>query len=374
MVIGNPPYIRPHHLSSETKKQLWRTFETYEKKADIYVCFMERGLKITKQGGVLTFIVSDGWLRLDSFEKVRNYILENSSVQKIVDFSQDVFDSATVKTCIVQLFKDNRMDNVVRFATVKNAVDLSSINFSKVQQDTYLRTYKKVFDLSSDSVSEQLKEKMRAGAVQIGEKFSLSFGLKTGDDEKFLTWDSSISPFCKKLIRGADINRWMINFKGEYVIYLPEQMRRHRPTARPGTADRFEQPKILVRDTGGGLMATFDGDHFYVKDVIILEDSEQRENVLKMLTALLNSKPLRWYYETTFPTLHVQRDELASLPIPKTIFKPDLKIVSLVDRILGAKSADAAADTSTQEAEIDALVYRLYGLTAEEIAVVERMD
>ena len=42
-----------------------------------------------------------------------------------------------------------------------------------------------------------------------------------------------------------------------------------------------------------------------------------------------------------------------------------------VDRILEAKQAEAAADTSVLEREIDERVYRLYGLTAEEIGVVE---
>lgn len=49
-------------------------------------------------------------------------------------------------------------------------------------------------------------------------------------------------------------------------------------------------------------------------------------------------------------------------------------IIALVDQILAAKKADAKADTSAQEIQIDRLVYGLYGLTEEEIAVVEGRD
>lgn len=112
---------------------------------------------------------------------------------------------------------------------------------------------------------------------------------KTGDDERFLTFNPNISIDCKKLVRGADINRWTIDFKGEYVIYQPEEMRKNKITARPGTAERFEHPKVLIRDT-------------------------------------------RWYYETSFPTLHVQRDELASLPIPYV--NDTEEIASLADKML----------------------------------------
>ena len=66
-------------------------------------------------------------------------------------------------------------------------------------------------------------------------------------------------------------------------------------------------------------MATYDDSSFYAKDVIIIEDDGKSTIVLKALTAILNSILLRWYYETTFPTLHVQRNELASLPIPNLV-------------------------------------------------------
>ena len=59
------------------------------------------------------------------------------------------------------------------------------------------------------------------------------------------------------------------------------------------------------------------------------------------------------------------------MPIPATTPAQQAEIASLVDKILAAKAADRAADTSALETEIDALVYRLYGLTDVEIAVVD---
>lgn len=76
---------------------------------------------------------------------------------------------------------------------------------------------------------------------------------------------------------------------------------------------------LYSNERRGGLMATYDDSSFYAKDVIIIEDDGKSTIVLKALTAILNSILLRWYYETTFPTLHVQRNELASLPIPNLV-------------------------------------------------------
>lgn len=336
VVIGNPPYVRPHYLNDETKRHLWNAFQTYERKADLYVCFMEMALRLVKQKGFTSFIVSDGWLRLDSFEKIRQFILQNASVLNIVDFTKDIFDSATVKTCIF-IFKEGTIEkNIVQTAVIDDYLDLNNIAYHSICQEAFNNTYKNVFDLSIDESSTVLKNKMKLGSQPLGALFSLAFGLKTGDDERFLTFNPSISTDCKKLIRGADVNRWIINFKGEYVIYQPEQMRLNKSTARPGTADRFEQPKVLVRDTGGGLMATYDDSAYYAKDVIIIEQKEQSTIILKVLAILLNSRLLRWYYETTFPTLHVQRNELASLPIPH--LDNPIEFAALADSMLSLNS------------------------------------
>ena len=439
VVIGNPPYVRPHYLNDKTKQYLWDVFPSYERKADLYVCFMETAIKLVKQNGLTSFIVSDGWLRLDSFEKIRKFILQNTSVLQIVDFTNDVFDSATVKTCIFVLNKGLKDKNIVQSAIVDEKADLANIDYRFISQEAFNTTYKNVFDLSIDEYSSALKKRIQTSSKPLGELFSLAFGLKTGDDERFLTFNPSISSDCRKLVRGADVNRWTIDFKGEYVIYQPEQMRLNRITARPGTSERFEQPKVLVRDTGGGLMATYDDSSFYAKDVIIIEDDGKSTIVLKALTAILNSILLRWYYETTFPTLHVQRNELASLPIPNLVNIEEFSSFSdtmlslhkqlqekrsrflrrLSENVEGVKItsalqtfdqldfkafvaelkkqkiklsltqqdewedyfnqyADACQQLKTQiaatDGEIDRRVYELYGLTEEEISIVEGMN
>lgn len=146
----------------------------------------------------------------------------------------------------------------------------------------------------------------------------------------------------------------------------------HKKTARPGNKERFEQPKVLIRDTGGGLMGTYDDEFFYVKDVIIISDQRKNESVLKALIALLNSRVMKYYYESTFPTLHVQRDELSVLPLNNTLIdKPSHKIIQLIDRILSAKKANPQADTKALEDEIDLLVYHLYGLTYDEVLIID---
>ena len=84
-----------------------------------------------------------------------------------------------------------------------------------------------------------------------------------------------------------------------------------------------------------------------------------------------------WFLNTTGDTLQgdartFKTNYLNPFPIPKQVSsKIESSIQSKVSQILTLKKEDPAADTSTLEAEIDALVYELYGLSEEEIRIVE---
>lgn len=62
-VVGNPPYVRqeliPDHLMAEYRSR----YETIYDRADLYIPFIERSLKLLKDGGVLGFICADRWTK-----------------------------------------------------------------------------------------------------------------------------------------------------------------------------------------------------------------------------------------------------------------------------------------------------------------------
>jgi len=94
------------------------------------------------------------------------------------------------------------------------------------------------------------------------------------------------------------------------------------------------------------------------------------------VAALFNSSLINWYayrfiYCAAVRTMHFDDHYIGKIPLPPHYRENQQPIIALVDRILSAKRADPAADTSAWEREIDQIVYRLYGLTPEEIKIVE---
>lgn len=375
VVIGNPPYVRPHKLSFEYKNTLRNAYQSFVKKSDLYVCFIERSMQILTEKGQFSYIVSDSFLRLDSFEKLRRMLLRNTTIYRIIDFQDDVFDSATVKTCIFIFAKTPITEKAVHnihVATIHSKMRLVSLQFNDIPQSYYWQTYQNIFDLSSTPETRKLKGKIENRSCHLDSLFDISFGLKTGDDSRFVSFEP-VTKLHKPLLRGRNIGRYEFSFLKEYVWYVPEEMKEHRTTARPGTKERFEQPKLLIKDTGAGLRGTFDGNNFYVKDVLIISDRQKRKNILKALIGLLNSSLMRFYYETSFPTLHVQQNELAMLPISLDFmdFERKLEVVDCVDKILSLKRVNTQADISDLERKIDDIVYQLYDLSEDEIKLIE---
>lgn len=101
-------------------------------------------------------------------------------------------------------------------------------------------------------------------------------------------------------------------------------------------------------------------------------------NSLKYLCAVLNSSLITWLIKNTAATTGMGLTEwtivaVERLPIPQISPAKQRPFITLVDGILKDKATDPKADTTKQEAEIDRLVYRLYGLTPDEIPLVEKL-
>lgn len=138
---------------------------------------------------------------------------------------------------------------------------------------------------------------------------------------------------------------------------------------------KYDKPKIIyadiVLDCGKFYL---DEDGYYTNDTAFLISG----NNLHFLLDILNSKTFTFLYKNFYcggalgnKGLRFKKDFLLKVPIPTATSEQQQEIITLVDQILSAKKSDPSADTSTQESQIDQLVYKLYGLTPEEIAIVE---
>ena len=163
--------------------------------------------------------------------------------------------------------------------------------------------------------------------------------------------------------------KYNYDWRSEYISY-------GNWLAEPRVPSFFKGEKIIVRQIPGkkSLIASYVKDDFVVDQTAYIAKPKTDCNLLFYL-GIINSKLLYWYFQninnefdSLFPKIKVK--EFNSLPLPKQDMN-NIEISNLVENILNAKEDNQQSDTSTLESEIDQLVYQLYGLTDDEIKIVE---
>jgi adenine-specific DNA-methyltransferase len=137
----------------------------------------------------------------------------------------------------------------------------------------------------------------------------------------------------------------------------------------------FTQPKIIAPYRSKTNTFAYNESPWYASKDVSFILCKNGEYSLKYILGLLNSRLYYlWLYrkgKRKGNTLELYIRPLSDIPIKRTAPTKQTPIINLVDRILAAKAKAADADVSKLEREIDELVYSLYGLTPEEIKIVE---
>lgn len=171
---------------------------------------------------------------------------------------------------------------------------------------------------------------------------------------------------------GKDISKYSICWNGTFLKY-GEWLHRPRPSYI------FENEKILVQrirnpKLKNRLVCAYDNEK-YINGTglsnILLKEEFKTKYSLKFILGILNSLAINYWFSYYFIDVNIKPEQLRKIPIPVISIKQQQPIISLVDKILAAKEVSPDADTSAEESKIDTLVYELYGLTEDEIKIVE---
>ena len=134
----------------------------------------------------------------------------------------------------------------------------------------------------------------------------------------------------------------------------------------------FERDKIIWGEISDKPKFAFDDEKYFAEATTFLMTGEK----LKFLLAILNSKVSEWYFNligttTGMGTNRWKKYKIELLPIKIPSLEQEKEIEILVNQILATKKQNPSADTTDIENQIDQLVYKLYGLTEEEIQIIE---
>lgn len=113
LVIGNPPYIRIQKMNSEDKEIYKNKFRSATGRFDISVLFIEYGLRVLSENGVLSYITSNKLLHTQYGKGIRGYITENNfDLLEVLDFTDTSVFDVTVLPAILSIKNQSETSNL----------------------------------------------------------------------------------------------------------------------------------------------------------------------------------------------------------------------------------------------------------------------
>jgi hypothetical protein len=380
VVIGNPPYGAK--LTSDEKNLFLQKYNNQDYQLDTYLLFNEQALNLLSDNGEFSFIIPNTWLTNIKFRKIRKYLVENTYIYEITHYKKAVFEDAVVDTETL-FFKKKKLSNQrVRINIVENLSQIHRLNCS---QNDWIRLDGGTINISISNEELSLKNKIEANNSNLGLLTNVVSGMnpyevgkgkpkQTKDDVKNRIYDSKtkLDETYKRVLRGSDINKFKLNWKSGIWIKYGDNL------AAPRYSANFENDeKIVVRQTSDTLIATLDTEQFLcLKNLHVITSLGSSDLCLKYILSLINSKLLDFYHYLLNPEkgealAEIKKENLEKLPIKNISKKEQQPFIDKVDQILSLKKDNPEADTSALEREIDLMVYALYGLSEEEIGIVE---
>lgn len=427
VVIANPPYVRQESIKA-FKPQLKQSFGNfYCGTADLYTYFYKRGLEILKPVGHLCFIAPNKFMRASYGEKTRALLAGDATPAIVIDFGDlPIFDATTYPSILLieKAKPEEYAKTLVATFTDPSQLERLDETLAAVGFSMPIAALKPEGWTLERSDVLALMEKLRKAGKPLGEYVEGRFyrGVLTGLNEAFVIdeatrkqligEDPKSADLIKPWLRGRDIRKWKAEWAGLYLITIassanqdwPWSKERAEAKARSLFAKAYptihrhlslREDKLRIRDDQGKFWwelracvywEEFDRPKLVYQEIATFQSFGYAEDGLvcnnkcflipeknDFLLGLLNSKATWWFLGNLTSGLvggarAMQMPYMEQLPIPSTTAAQKAPITERVRKILADPDSPAVPRL---ESEIDDLIYKLYGLTKDEITLVE---
>jgi type I restriction-modification system DNA methylase subunit len=386
-VIGNPPWVSLSGkfandiLEDNIQDYLTQTYQGDTYRPNLYEYFVSKGLQLVKEEGMFSFVVPDRLGQNKQFKSLRERILNSMRIEKLcykVPFPDITADTLIFVFSNINPNEDHKVETV---EYEKSPIDIPQrlyINDSECSWFYYknLKVMELAQKLESHQKTKKLKEFCRVSGGFIGQSSLITDVMKSDDQDK--------------VVKGKSINRYQVYDCVWFDFDLDNLKGGTRDTQKLGA-----QPKILIRKTGDRLICAVEETGLFPEQSLYFL-YEFNDNISHWyLLSVLNSKLLTGYFRASSLTnkdsiAQVKKYHLVRMPIFDIDFTISAEkelhdnLVSKAKEITNLKHEISETQNPhtkktlkrrvrSNNADVDRIVYDLYGLSSEEIDVVENI-
>ena len=379
VIIGNPPWVTTRH--SELGVDLVAYFKSRYKSAEgfklnLFPMFVELFLLLSRKNGISSLIIPNRLLDTPSYAGIRKDIIDNMTIIDIQNLPKGAFDSVVAGNIIITIQKNNQAisnnDLIITDYFTKEQLKLS---LSQIKSnDNY------TININGKTIGSEIINKIKiVKTTPLSEICNVHVGMMIKDKNNKLLVDKSGE---RKIVVGRDFERYHVN---KFRTFNFKDIEIFGGTKKP---EKHEMsPKLFVRKTGNTIVSAIDRDNTYAEQSVYLVLPKTKIPI-EYLEGILNSRLITYYFQNELITNpesypYIQHYDLEKLPIVVTEKSEEKIIVEKVKAMHKLKKAilleiensnkwcELNKEIEKTNKLIDQLVYKLYGLTEEEIKIVE---
>jgi len=371
LIIGNPPFknLKRDNIEYDLFNPLFE--KVTSNSVNSATLMIVKSWELLNEEGYLGFVLPKNLIRVESFSKLRKFILDNFLIKMVVDLDHH--------------FKDVRGDQIILILQKNKSEEFRSKNKVKIIP------YKKglTFGESEGYYINQIDfEKYPF--------FPLFYNLKIKElSDKLIKVDTKLSDFSKGIFRGISIGSnhkavskarskdSLICYRGDSIkrfgIKYPLYLNYSELTSSDiNKLNRLKLDKIIIQNIcskEGGIFATISNKEEVSLDTvtnIILNDN----NYMRYIASVLNSKLSNFFmifvvYLNSNFTMHTDKSYIGGIPIVKPTEKQLKKLNEIFDRINSIEDK-YSKEFFEEYHQLNNLIYRIYNLSEQDIFVIEQ--
>ena len=413
-VIGNPPYVDIKGLPEIDVKYIFENYKLSNNRVNLFASFVERVLSVLNQKRFqFSMIVPTSILTQESYQSLRKYVVNLYQISQLVRLPNESFGAkiGDVKVdTVIFVFKNKKSVNDESFVRIigYNGYDrIFSIDANDAQingrtrQSIWADSKDCIWSINTTESHESILNKCEQDSIPLIKCVDFSLGLTPYDKYQGHTQEQIKNKVFhsnfkkdetyKKLLAGNDIFRYGLRWNGEQWISYGGWLGAARQQKF------FTQKRILVKQiidwTSKRIWATItDGEYYNTQNAFNLLANSKMS--LEYILGILNSRLLTFFHRKRFldefkmrfqkvlikdckqfPIREINLSNSQEQKFHNDITDAVIRILGLNEKIQLSKMPQEKNMLKIQidstNKKIDQMVYQLYGLTDEEIKIVE---
>lgn len=320
VIATNPPW-GVHFLKENIKKlkKLYPAITSFES----FSYFLKKSIDLLHNNGVISFILPESILNVKTHKDIREIILNNTHIKKIVYLNR-VFKNVFTPVIRLDLKKSKKENGKIKIYKENENYDIEQTRWKNNQ---YL-----IFDIHANGFDAEIIDKIYATPhTTLEGKADWALGIVTGNNSKYII--NELQKEFEEVYKGKDVEKFILSKPSNYIQFIPNKFQQVAPIEKYRANE-----KLIYRFISKYLVFAYDNKQKLTLNSANIVIPKIPNYPIKVIAALLNSSLYQFIFQKRFSSIKVLRSHIEQMPLPLWDKKTFEEIIKMVDLIIKDKT------------------------------------